>query len=69
MLAVAVAVAGVDQVLAGGGWVVGWGRPDNIIVGWRVVEVKGTKLEVEVVGTQLVIAETKVVEVEILVVV
>ena len=57
---------------------VGWGRPDNIIVGWKVVEVKGTKLEVEVEGTklevevegtQLVVAETKVVEVEILVVV
>ena len=48
---------------------VGWGRPDNIIVGWRVVEVKGTKLEVEVADTRLVIAETKVVGVEILVVV
>ena len=48
---------------------VGWGRPDNIIEGWRVVEVKGTKLELEVEGTQLVIMGTEVVEVEILVVV
>ena len=69
MLAVAMAVAGVYQVLTGGGWVVGWSRPDKIIEGWRVVEVKRTKLELAVEGTQLVIMGTEVVEVEILVVV
>ena len=45
---------------------VGWGRTKITIVGRKVVEVKGAKLEVEVEGTQLLIVGTKEVEAEML---
>ena len=49
-----------------GGWLVGWGRTKITIVGRKVVEVKGAKLEVEVEGAQLLIVGTKEVEAEML---